>query len=100
MATPMASRATSKGGRVAALDEVLVHLVGHCVGDAGEESGQLAPECTEEQCAEDRELRHVPGLPEHRVPHAQPRAEARDRGQGEDDGGPDDHGQPGRKRPG
>ena len=63
---------------VAALDEVLVDLVGDGVRDARDEGGQLATERAEEQGAEDRELRHVPGLAEHRVP----RSEARRRGSG------------------
>ena len=50
---------------MAARDEVLVDLVRDRVGDARGERRQLPSERPQEQRAEDRELGHVRGLPQH-----------------------------------
>jgi hypothetical protein len=80
--------------RVAALDEVLVQLVGCGVEDPERERRQHAAERPVEQRAEDRVLGHVRALAEHLVRRAEPARERRDRGQPEDDAGPENDRRP------
>ena len=75
--------------------ERLVHLVGHGVGDADGHRRQLAAERSEEQRPEHGVLRGVGDLPQREIPAAEARAEIGDRGQPEDQTGPDDDRQPG-----
>jgi hypothetical protein len=75
--------------RVAALDEVLVQLVGRRVQDSERERREHPPERPVEQSAEDRVFGHVRALAEHLVPGAETAGERRDRRQPEDDAGPD-----------
>jgi hypothetical protein len=75
--------------RVAAVHEVLVQLVGRRVEDADRERERHAAERPVQERAEDRVLGHVRALAEELVPGAEPARERRDRGQPEDDAGPD-----------
>jgi hypothetical protein len=75
--------------RVPAVDEVLVQLVRPRVEDPDRERREHAPERAIEQGPEDRVLGQVRALAEHLVPGAETARERRDRGQPEDDPGPD-----------
>jgi hypothetical protein len=75
--------------RVAALDEVLVQLVGRRVEDPERERREHAAERPVEQGAEDRVLSHVRAFAQHLVPGAEAARQRRDRGQPEDDAGPE-----------
>jgi len=75
--------------RVAAVDEVLVQLVGRRVEDAEGERRKHAAERTVEEGAQDRVLGHVSALAEHLVPGPETGRERRDRRQAEDHRGPD-----------
>jgi hypothetical protein len=81
-------------GRVAALHEVLVQLVGRRVEDPERERHKHAAERPVEQGAEDRVLGHMRALPQHLVPGAETARQRRDRGQREDDAGPENDRRP------
>jgi hypothetical protein len=76
--------------RVAAVDEVLVQLVGRGVEDPERERREHPADRAVEQRAEDRVLGHVRALAEHLVPGAETARKRRDRGEPEDDPGPED----------
>jgi hypothetical protein len=80
--------------RVAAVDEVLVQLVGRRVEDPERERREHAAERSVEQGAEDRVLGHVRALAQHLVRGPETARERRDRGQPEDDGGPENDRRP------
>jgi len=75
--------------RVAAVDEVLVQLVGRRVEDSDRERERHPAERPIQERAEDRVLGQVRALAEELVPGAEPARERGDRGQPEDDAGPD-----------
>jgi hypothetical protein len=83
-----------EGRGVAALDEVLVHLVGRRVEDPERERREHAAERPVEQGAEDRVLGHVGALAQHLVPGAETARQRRDRGEPEDDAGPENDRRP------
>src|SRR2546423_8882594 len=74
-----------------------MELVRHGVGRAQQEGGRLPPEGPEEEAPEDRVLGQMRAFPEYEVPDAQPTREIRDRGEREDEPGPEDDGQPERE---
>jgi hypothetical protein len=80
--------------RVAAVDEVLVQLVGRRVEDPERERRQHTAECPVEQGAEDRVLGHVRALAQHLVPGSETARKRRDRGQPEGDAGPENDRRP------
>jgi hypothetical protein len=80
--------------RVAAVDEVLVQLVRCRVEDPERERRNHAAERPVEQGAEDRVLGHVRALAQHLVPGAETARKRRDRGQPEDDAGPENDRRP------
>jgi hypothetical protein len=80
--------------RVAAVDEVLVQLVGRRVEDPDPERQEHAAQRPVEQSTEDRVLGHVRALAENLVPGAKTARERRDRGQPEDDAGPENDRRP------
>jgi hypothetical protein len=80
--------------RVAAVDEVLVQLVGCGVEDPERERRKHAAERPVEQGAEDRVLGHVRALAENLVGCAETARKGRDRGQPEDDAGPENDRRP------
>jgi hypothetical protein len=80
--------------RVAAMDEVLVQLVGRRVEDPEHERREHAAERPVEQGAEDRVLGHVRALAEQLVPGAETARKRRDRGEPEDHAGPEDDRRP------
>jgi hypothetical protein len=79
---------------MAALDEVLVQLVGRRVEDPERERRKHAAERPVEQGAENRVLGHVRALAQHLVPGAETARKRRDRGEREDDAGPENDRRP------
>jgi hypothetical protein len=79
---------------MAAMDEVLVQLVGRRVDDPEHERREHAADSPVEKGAEDRVLGHVRALAEHLIPGAETARERRNRGQPEDDGGPENDRRP------
>jgi hypothetical protein len=82
---------------VASLDKTLVNLVRHRVGDADRDGRDLTADRPEEQESEHGVLRHVGELPQDEVPPSEPGAEIRDRGEPEDQRGPQRDRQPARE---
>jgi hypothetical protein len=80
--------------RVPAVDEVLVQLVASRVEDAERERREHAAERAVEEGAEDRVLGHVRAFAQHLVPDAEAARERGNRGQPEDDAGPDGNRRP------
>jgi hypothetical protein len=80
--------------RVAALDEVLVQLVGRRVEDPERERRQHTAERPVEQGAEDRVLGRVRALAQHLVPGAETARKRGNRGQREDHAGPENDRRP------
>jgi len=80
--------------RVAAVDEVLVQLVGRRVEDPERERRKHAAERPVEQGAEDRVLGHVRAFAQHLVPGPETARQRRDCGQPEDDAGPENDRRP------
>ena len=80
--------------RMPSAHERLVELVADRVEDAERERRHLPQQRPREQQPQDRVLRHVRALAEQEIPAPEPAGEMRDRRQREDQGRPEDDGQP------
>jgi hypothetical protein len=76
------------GGSETARDKALMKLVAHGVGDSAHDRPPDAARCSEEQETEHGELAGVRELAQREVPLLEPRAEIRDRREGEDQSRP------------